>query len=89
MERIIKYISEHAGLMPFFLMTTNGRVKVNGQRIIEAIVIAIVIGVVQWYLSFTTLQVTMGYIQKDMSKIENRITKIEDNIYMIKSNVDK
>lgn len=84
MERMLKFISEHAGFVPMVMATSNGNIKVNWQVIAQTVIIAGIIGAVQFYLSTYTLQTDMKYIQTNISKIEGRMEKIEDNLFRLK-----
>lgn len=84
MERVLKFIAEHVGFAPMVMATNGGTIKVNWQVIAQTIIIAGIIGAVQFYLSTYTLQHDIKYIQTNIGKIESRMEKIEDNLFKIK-----
>lgn len=63
------HITQIIGSLPFFLLTTEGHIKINKSRIIEAVIIAILGGLVAGYVSVKQLEVKMDILQKKVDKI--------------------
>ena len=63
------------GGLPFFLLSTDGHVKINKSRIIEAVIIAVIGGLVAGYVSVKQLEVKMDILQKKVDTIYEDIYK--------------
>ena len=67
-ENFMQYI-------PFLMMTTEGKIKVNTTRILEAIIYAVIGGLMSGYISIKIMQV-------EIQEIKRKVDKIYEDIYV-------
>ena len=65
-EKFLQYI-------PFLMMTTEGKIKVNTTRILEAIIYAVIGGLMSGYISVKIMEVKILELEKKVDKIYNDI----------------
>ena len=90
-DKVFEVLCNIAQYIPFLLVIqfSNGdkHIKVNFQRIVEAVLIAVITGVIATYMtSYVTIQklnLRMNYIESNISKLENKIDKIQDKMWTI------
>lgn len=86
MERIVKFIVEHAGFVPIVMTTSAGNLKLNWQIIIQTLLIAGVIGLVNFWGSSYTMQDDIKDIKTGLAgmetRMEKRIERIENVIFL-------
>ena len=63
------------GSLPFFILSTDGHLKINRARIAEAVIIAVIGGLVAGWVSVKQLEVKMDMLQKKVDKIYEDIYK--------------
>jgi hypothetical protein len=61
------------GSFPFLLITNSGKVKFNTARITEAIIIAIITGLVSGYVMMQRMDVKVTYMEKQMESIQTDV----------------
>lgn len=75
----IKIIADHA--LPFMVAAANaGAAKVNAQRIIEAVIIAGLVGAITWVLTIPKLQTEFQYIQRDIKAVSVKVDAIDAEV---------
>ena len=50
--------------IPFLLMASDGKIKVNSGRIIEAVIIAVITALVSSYVMVQKMEVRLDYIER-------------------------
>ncbi len=63
------------GGIPFFLLSTDGHLKANKSRIIEAVIISVIGGLVAGWVSVKQMEVKLDILQKKVDKIYEDIYK--------------
>lgn len=67
-------IAEMLGGFPFLLMATEDkRSKVNWARIIEALIIAAIGGILSGYIAVQSMKVEIAALTKQVDKIDQRV----------------
>ena len=82
MDRLIEFVKHHE-LMPFFLVGMADKMdygKVNWQRVIEAIIIALIIAGSQAYITLRITDVKVEYLSATITKVEGRVTDIDRKV---------
>lgn len=66
---------------PFLTMTTGGKPTLNFSRVIEALIIGAVVGLVASYMTVQRLEVKMDAMVDRIDTVEERTEKIYGDIY--------
>lgn len=69
-----EHIQNTLSYMPFLLLV-DGKVRVNTARIIEAIIIAAVVGLMTGYVAVGKMEIRLGSIEQKVDKIMEDIYK--------------
>lgn len=74
-EKIASHIMSFDWL-PFTLLGTSGETKVNKARIVEALIIALVGGIVAGYIAVVRMDVKLEYLEKAIVEIKADVKDI-------------
>lgn len=74
-EQVIQYV-------PFLAMTANGKTTLNVPRILEALIIGAVVGLMASYITVQKLEVKMEAMTTRISNLEKKTEKIYGDIYI-------
>lgn len=77
-KTILEQIIQNA---PFLAMTTGGKPTLNFPRIMEALIIGAVVGLVASYITVQRLEVQIEGMGSRIAGLEKKTEKIYDDIY--------
>jgi uncharacterized protein YqgV (UPF0045/DUF77 family) len=72
MKRMLMEIFGTSGI-PFMLMSANGGIKVNYARVMEAIIIAAVSGMMAAYVTVSELKIKLAYMEGQSTRLEEQV----------------
>lgn len=72
-------------ITPFILTINNGSgkklIKFNFQRIIEALIIAIIAGIFSAYITVREIKLKVEFIEKEITTVNKRVDKLDERLY--------
>jgi hypothetical protein len=80
-DKIIELIKHAVGILPFMLTASDGTVKLNGARIMEGVIIAIVAGLLSGYVAVKELSVKMISVQAQVGDLNTRIDTLDSRLF--------
>ena len=72
--------------IPFILTSEQDQPKMNIQRIVEAVIIATIIGGITMYASVGVISNDIKNLRSDMQRMEKSVNRITDDFYKPVSN---
>ena len=79
----IKHLFEHA--LPFMVAAHHGEgPKLNTMRMLEAVIIAAVLGGLGWMFLIPELKLEFGYMKRDIGRLSTKVDAIQIDVNQLK-----
>jgi hypothetical protein len=86
MPENLKTMIEHA--LPFMVAASNGQgPQLNIPRILEAVIIAAVLGAGAWMLLIPELKTEFSYMKRDIQNVSDKVEHIQRDVNKLKIDV--
>lgn len=78
----IKELLQHG--MPFMVAASGGGEKLNITRVLEAVIIAVIVGAGAWFMLIPEMKTEFKYITRDVQSLKHEVKELDDKVTDLK-----